>query len=94
MPTDLPIVPEEVQIKINAKKTKTLTAYEHGKEIERTISLYGTVIEEVKSFCYIGNHITHDNKYTTEIKRTVLTKQAFFKKQSLLTNLSIRIRKL
>jgi len=54
-------------------------------------------IKEVKSFCYLGNYITQDNKYVTEIKRrTALAKHAFFKKQHFLTNkhLSIRIRKL
>lgn len=64
--------------------------------MRRTISLQGTPIEEVKSFFYLGNHITQDNKYTTEIKRRIaMAKQAFTKKQNHLTSrhLSIKIRK-
>lgn len=65
--------------------------------MQGTISLYGTVIEEVKSFYDLGNHITQDNKCTTEMKRRIpLAKQAFIKEENLLTNrhLSIKIRKL
>jgi len=54
------------------------------------------LLKKVKSVCYLGNHITQDNKYTTEIKRRIaLAKQAFTKKQNLLTSrhLSIKIRK-
>jgi len=97
MLTSLSIALEKIQLKINAKKTKILILDKHGKEIERTISLYDTAIKKVKSFCYLANYITQDNEYLTEIKRRIaLAKQAFFKKQNLLTNrhLSIRIRKL
>lgn len=65
--------------------------------MQRNINLYSIAIEEVKSFCYQGNHITQDNKYTTQIKRRiVLAKQAFIKKHNLLINryLLIKIRKL
>jgi len=65
--------------------------------MQGTIYLHCTPIEEVKSFCYLGNHIMQDNKYTTEIKRRIaLAKQAFTKKQNVLTSrhLSIKIRKL
>jgi len=87
---------EQVQLKISAIKTKILIVDKRGKEMQTTISLNGTPIEEVKSFCYLGNHITQDNKYTTEIKRRIaLAKQAFTEKQNLLTSrhLSIKIRK-
>lgn len=59
----------QVQFKINDKKTKILIVGKQGKETQRIISLYGTPVEEVKSFCYLGNHETQDNKYTTETKR-------------------------
>ena len=97
MLTNLSIALEQVQLKINAKKTKILIVDKNGKEMQRTVNLHGTPIEEVKSFCYLGNHITQDNKYTTEIKRRIaLAKQAFIKKQNLLTSrhLQIKIRKL
>ena len=52
--------------------------------MQRTVNLHGTPIEEVKSFCYLGNHITQDNKYTTEIKRRIaLAKPAFIKKSQI-----------
>lgn len=66
----------------------------HNKEIEKTISLHDTIIEEINTFCYLGNNIVPNKKYTAKIKIMALAKQTIFKKQNRFMNTHISTRTL
>ena len=64
-------------MKLNAKKTKVMVIEKFpGTNIQITSGK--TVLEQVKSYCYLGSQITEDGRCTDEIrKRTAMAKIAF-----------------
>ena len=72
-------------MKINIGKTKTMRISRGEEEIEVKITINGEVIEQVKSFCYLGSMITTDAKCHSDIKRRIaLGKDAFMKRGELM----------
>lgn len=67
MLTNLWITFEELQLKNKGKKTKMLIVDKCNKEMKRVI----IIIEQVQSFCYLGNSITQYNRYTIEINKII-----------------------
>ena len=64
-------------MELNAKKTKVMVIERFsGTKIQITSGK--TVLEQVKSYCYLGSQITEDGRCTDEIrKRTAMAKIAF-----------------
>jgi len=68
-------------MKINATKTKTMTARRDQIYTNPVIKLNDTVIQEVEQF-YLGSIITYNNTSTIDIKKRItLAKQTFIKKK-------------
>jgi hypothetical protein len=77
----------EYHLKINAKKTKTMTVRREQHIVKPTIKLRDAVIEDVEEFYYLGSSITYDNKSTNDVKRRIaMAKKTFNSKYNLLTN--------
>jgi len=85
-------VMDKFYMKINATKTKTMTARKDQIYTNPVIKLNDKVIQEVEQFSYLGGMITHNNTSTIDIKKRI-TSQTFIKKNSLLTSKHLNIEK-
>uniref|UniRef100_A0A2S2QSL5 LINE-1 reverse transcriptase n=1 Tax=Sipha flava TaxID=143950 RepID=A0A2S2QSL5_9HEMI len=94
--TTLTKILQEYQMKINAKKTKTMVVTK-AKEIPVVkVEVNNHLIEQVQQFKNLGSTITSDGKCSIEIRqRIAMAKRAFTQKRQLLTNkkLNINMRK-
>jgi hypothetical protein len=62
-------VMDKYHMKINATKTKTMTARRDQIYTNSVIKLNDTVIQEVEQFSYLGSIITYNNTSTIDIKK-------------------------
>ena len=83
---------KKYNMKMNAKKTKTMiiTKKDDKPRIKTTID--GTDIEQVSHFVYLGHKITEDGRCEEEIKRRIgIAKSTFAKMNKVLTSSKIDI---
>jgi len=77
-------VMDKFNMKINATKTKIMTARRDKIYTNPVIKLNDIEIQEVEQFPYLGSIITYNNTSTIDIKKRItLAKQTFIKKNSL-----------
>ena len=81
---------KEFNMKMNAKKTKTMIISKVPTANRITISVDGANIEQVSRFTYLGQTITEDGKCEGEIKKRVsIARTAFSKLSKVLTSRKI-----
>jgi len=74
-------VMDKYHMKINATKTKTMTARRDQIYTNPVIKLNDTVIQVVEQFSSLGSKITYNNTSTIDIKKRItLAKQTSIKK--------------
>jgi hypothetical protein len=81
-------------MKINKNKTKIMSIGKEPKEL--SLNIEGQIIEQVKTYRYLGQTITEDARCEKEIKtRIAMAKKAFREKQRILTakNTDLNLRK-
>ena len=77
---------EEVGLKMNIKKTKTMVISKRNTIPELDIRIDGKAVEQVSSFTYLGQLVTEDGRSEKEIKRRIgLAKSAFEQMKDILT---------
>ena len=78
---------EKFGLLMNVKKTKTMLFSKKKDNCKISIEIDGKIIEQVKSFQYLGALLTEDGKCETEIiRRIALAKGKFSKMNSLITS--------
>ncbi|KAL1446569.1 hypothetical protein WDU94_003622 [Cyamophila willieti] len=87
----------EFGMRINMKKTKTMTVRKIEKqEEEPNITLGAETLEEVKKYPYLGADITHDARCVQEVKKRIgIAKNSFWKHKEILrrnVNLPTKLR--
>ena len=77
-------------LRMNVKKTKTMVVT-RGDEVKISFKINGKILEQVKSFKYLGQIITDDGKCDTEVKSRIAMARNTFAK---LKDVNARILKL
>ena len=79
-------------MKMNAKKTKTMIITKKADKPKINTSIDGTCIEQVAQFPYLGQKITEDGRCEEEIKRRInIAKTTFSKMTKILTSRKINV---
>lgn len=79
-------------MKMNAKKTKTMIVTKKNDKPKISTSIDGTDIEQVTDFPYLGQKITEDGRCEEEIKRRIsIAKTTFSKMTKVLTSRKITL---
>ena len=75
-------------------KTKVLGLTKRRKQLEVNVTLEGRALEQVSSFRYLGSLVCEDGKCDREIRlRIAMLKAAFGQMRTILTNLSIGLKR-
>lgn len=84
---------KEYNMKMNAKKTKTMVISKRGDPTQIKIRVDGTEIEQVQKFIYLGHKVTEDARTEEEIKRRIgIARTAFSKMIKTLTKPQIPLK--
>ena len=84
---------KEYNMKMNAKKTKTMVINKREDPTPIKIKVDGAEIEQVQNFIYLGHRITEDGRSEEEIKRRVgIARTAFSKMTRTLTKQHIPLK--
>ena len=87
-------VGKEYGIDINVKKTKTLVINKSG-HTNCTISINGSVLEQVLQYKYLGSWITEDGRCELDIKSRIgMAKDTFWRHKELLRGkINLKVKK-
>ena len=69
---------EKFRMKVSTEKSKTVVMSREKKKGRGTIKLNGKILEEVKTFKYLGSVITEDGKITEEIGKRIQQANSFY----------------
>ena len=84
-------------MKVNAKKTKAMVISRNENKLKVHVKVYGTVVEQVGSFNYLGQTVTDDRRCVDEIKKRIgIAKTTFSKMKDVLksTKIPLNMRKI
>ena len=82
---------EEVGLKMNIKKTKSMVITKKSEVPKIDIRIDGKPIEQVSSFTYLGQLVTEDGRSEQEIRKRIgIAKSAFEKLSHIITNKKIQ----
>ena len=84
---------EQLGLKMNVKKTKVMVVRRTKEERRANIYIEGKVLEQVKTFKYLGQQITDDGKCEIDIRsRIEIARGNFLKMKDVLTSTSLTLK--
>ena len=84
---------ENLGLRMNIEKTKVMAVRRTKEERSAKIYIDGKVLEQVKSFKYLGQQITDDGKCETDIRsRIEIARGVFLKMRDVLTSKSLTLK--